>query len=137
MSFHLLSWWIRGVLELVMIYKWFNWSPRYGIGHDFFHLTGCLSLFLIFKSEFQQLEFGTQDFVVGLYAAMLFISTSAEIAFAFFFLKLRSIQESSENIYFASDDPKWIFVNRVTLLVVITVFIHLFYQSAYALKYFR
>ncbi|MGZ3807287.1 MAG: hypothetical protein ACXVCE_04315 [Bacteriovorax sp.] len=135
-SFHLLSWWIRGILEMVMIYKWFNWSPRYGISHDIFHLIGCGLLFFNFRQELSTLVFGTAAFLVALYLFMLFISTTAEISFAFLFLRLRTIQEKNENVYFASDDPKWIFVNRYTLSVVMVVYSHLFFQSYYALKHF-
>lgn len=39
---HLISWWNRGPLELLMTYKWFNWSPRYGIAHALVH-----ALFLV------------------------------------------------------------------------------------------
>ena len=133
--FHLLSWWTRGILEMVMIYKWLNWSPRYGIGHDLFHILGCLLFVNIFKQDFLTLIFGSQGFIVAIYILLLFISTTAEIGFACLFLKMRTIQESKENVYFASDDPKWVFVNRITLLVVIIVFIHLLYQSVYVLKY--
>ncbi len=135
-GFHLLSWWIRGSLELVMIYKWFNWSPRYGISHDLFHLIGCFLLLNHFRDEFALLQFGTQSFVVAIYVGMIFVSTIAEVAFAFLFLQMRTVQELRDNVYFASDDPKWVFVNRITLLVVVIVFTHLFYQSVYALKYF-
>lgn len=135
-GFHLLSWWVRGILELVMIYKWLNWSPRYGIGHDLFHITVLILFFTYFKQEFSELAIGSQGFLVGLYAKMLLVTTAAEVGFAVLFLKLRTIQESGENVYFASDDPKWIFVNRVTLVVVCIAFLHLIYQSVYALKYF-
>jgi thymidylate kinase len=67
---------------------------------------------------------------------MLFISTSAEITFAMLFMKFRSKEEVENNVYFASDDPKWVFVNRYTLSIVVIVFIHLIFQSFYALKYF-
>jgi len=52
------------------------------------------------------------------------------------FLKLRTIQEQMENVYFASDDPKWIFVNRYTFTIVTIAFIHLFFQSWYAWNFF-
>lgn len=134
--FHLASWWIRGVLELVMIYKWFNWSPRYGISHDLFHLAVCGFLSLYFKNEIMMLAFGSVAFLVATYIGMLFVSTLAELLFAFIFLKMRTIQEKNENVYFASDDPKWIMVNRLTLAVVIIVFSHLFFQALYALNFF-
>ncbi len=135
-AFHLISWWVRGLLEMVMIYKWLNWSPRYGISHDLFHLIGCSALLFNFRHELTTLSMGAEAFLVAIYLFILFISTTAEISFAFLFLRLRSIQEKNENVYFASDDPKWLFVNRYTLFVDIIVFSHLLFQSYYALKYF-
>jgi hypothetical protein len=134
--FHLISWWLRGLCELVMIYKWFNWTPRYGIGHDLFHLIGCGSLLFYFRDSMGSVAFGTTAFAAYLYILMLFISTSAEITFAMLFMKFRSKEEVENNVYFASDDPKWVFVNRYTLSIVVIVFIHLIFQSFYALKYF-
>lgn len=126
--FHLLSWWIRGPLELVMIYKWFNWTPRYGIAHDLFHVLGCGALLA------WALRGGDPQshLVAWVFAGVTIFSTLAEALFAFLFLRARSQQEEKENIYFASDDPKWIFINRVTASVVIPVYIHLVWQS-YAL----
>lgn len=135
-TFHLMSWWVRGLLEMVMIYKWLNWSPRYGISHDFFHLVGLGSLLYFFRNEVSSIDLGTHGFVVLAYIWMLFLTTTAEITFAMLFLRLRTLQEKNENVYFASDDPKWIFVNRYTLTIVVLAFIHLFFQSWYAWKYF-
>ena len=42
LALHLISWWIRGPLELVMIYRWFNWTPKYGITHDILHVLMLL-----------------------------------------------------------------------------------------------
>ncbi len=124
---HLLSWWIRGPLELVMIYKWLNWSPRYGISHDVFHICACSTALFWSGLSFQaQTPFNKLGFI---FATMVIFSTAAEILFAGLFLKFRSQQEESENIYFASDDPKWIFINRVTRIVVILVMAHLIFQS--------
>lgn len=131
---HLLSWWIRGPLELVMIYKWLNWTPRYGISHDLFHILLCGSL-LTFALKDLNLSNGAPLTVLALiFAGMIIFATCAEILFAFLFLKARSTQEEQENIYFASDDPKWIFINRVTLTVVIIVMIHLLLQSGWIIK---
>lgn len=134
--FHLLSWWTRGILELFMIYKWFNWSPRYGISHDFFHLFGLAALMFYFRHDIPTIAFGSRGFVVLSYICFLFLTTAAEITFAMLFLKLRTIQEQRENVYFASDDPKWIFVNRYTLMIVVIAFAHLFFQSWYAWNFF-
>jgi len=134
--FHLLSWWIRGVLELFMIYKWMNWSPRYGISHDVLHIIGLTALVTYFRHDIPTVAFGSQGFVVMTYIFLLFLTTTAEITFAMLFLKLRTIQEQMENVYFASDDPKWIFVNRYTLTIVVIAFTHLLFQSWYAWNFY-
>jgi len=133
---HLLSWWIRGSLELVMIYKWFNWSPRYGIAHDFFHMILLFILVIIYRYDVFLGSNGSINFLMLFYILFLFFTTSSEILFANLFLRFRSAQEQNENIYFASDDPKWIFINRVTKVVVTIVFIELIFQSIFVLNNF-
>jgi hypothetical protein len=116
--FHLLSWWARGPLELIMIYKWFNWTPYYGIAHDIFHFIVALILLL----SMGKFPINAQDpFTLAsyLFAFLILATTLFEASFAYLFLKARSQQEEKENIYFASDDPKWIFINRVTLTCVL------------------
>lgn len=130
LAFHLLSWWIRGPLELVMIYKWFNWSPCYGITHDIFHLISLISLIIINYHEIQ--NFGPINIMAITFVGMTIIATLAEILFAYLFFTVRSKEEEKENIYFASDDPKWIFINRLTFIVVCSVMIHLTLQAVYA-----
>ncbi len=129
-GFHLLSWWLRGPLELVMIYKWFNWTPKYGISHDLFHLLGLSSLWIYFYQEI--LSSSGLNLLAHAFVLVTIFATIAEISFAYLFLIIRSEQEEKENIYFASDDPKWIFINRLTLTVVIGVMSHLIIQSIYA-----
>ncbi|WP_413289281.1 hypothetical protein [Bdellovibrio sp. HCB337] len=131
---HLLSWWIRGPLELFMIYKWFNWSPRYGISHDIFHLALC-GYFLSQNWSEIQASLGTPiGNLATVFCLIIIFTTCAEILFAALFLRFRSQQEEKELIYFASDDPKWIFINRVTLSVVLVAMSHLILQSLYVLK---
>ncbi len=130
-AFHLLSWWARGPLELVMIYKWFNWTPRYGISHDIFHIVGLVSLYYINRENFINLTPMSNMALAFIFVTTL--ATVAEISFAYLFLKARSEAEEKDNIYFASDDPKWIFINRLTLTVVCGVMAHLICQAVYAL----
>lgn len=129
--FHLASWWIRGPLELVMIYKWFNWTPKYGIAHDTFHLLGITAFYFMNKSEFGALN--SMSNMALAFIFITFIATVAEISFAYLFFTVRSEEEEKDNIYFASDDPKWLFINRLTLLVVCGVMAHLICQAVYAL----
>ncbi len=133
-GFHLISWWLRGPLELVMIYKWFNWTPKYGISHDLFHLTGIAALWIYYHNSF--LALSGLNLLAHAFILVTVFATIAEISFAYLFLKVRSEQEKKDNIYFASDDPKWIFINRLTLTVVIGVMTHLILQSIYAFLVF-
>lgn len=113
---HLIGWWIRGPLELVMIYKWLNWSPKYGITHDL-----CQLVFYVVILGWAFLKTSNKDFAFyfafsfGIY---IIIQMIFEATFARLFLLARSEEEAKENIYFASDDPKWIFINRLTFLAV-------------------
>lgn len=127
--FHIVSWWIRGPLELVMIYKWFNWTPRYGISHDLFHAVVCAVLLATSWSQLAIYLNNSFGILALAFAVIVIFSTLAELLFAALFLRFRSSQEEAENIYFASDDPKWIFINRVTLTVVLIVMTHLILQS--------
>lgn len=115
--FHLISWWIRGPLELIMIYRWLNWSPIYGISHDLFHIiVGAL---LLIKG-WPEHAFSLWDFsdATLIFALLILITTAFEISFAALFLKTRSSEERNDHIYFASNDPKWIFINRLTRMAV-------------------
>ena len=116
--FHLISWWLRGPLELFMIYKWFNWSPRYGIAHDLFHFfTGLCILVMTFEmSVLNESAMALSAFILSV---LILLTTLFETAFAYLFKSTRTKEEEEQNIYFASDDPKWIFINRVTLTCVI------------------
>ncbi len=125
--FHLISWWLRGPIELFMIYRFFNWTPKYGISHDAFHIIGLL--FFLKKVAIHPVNLDAHNFIVWLFLIVTVIATVAEILFAYLFLKARSLEEEQDNIYFASDDPKWIFINRVTLTVVIFVMSHLLIQA--------
>lgn len=132
--FHLISWWLRGPLELVMIYKWFNWTPKYGIAHDLCHILGCIVCIFLFKNDFVQWPIDPISVAALVYILMVLFATSAEILFAAMFFSFRSQQEADENVYFASDDPKWIVINRVTLAVVVVVMSHLIWQTLFMLR---
>lgn len=130
--FHLISWWIRGPLELMMIYKWFNWSPRYGISHDIFHALILIGLFCYAVAQMDWLDADNRRQTASLFfAIVLIITTLAEALFARMFLSARSQEEEKDNIYFASDDPKWKKINNVTASVVYPAYIHLFLQTIY------
>lgn len=129
--FHLASWWIRGPLELIMIYKWLNWTPRYGISHDLFHIAGCTLFLYLAWPQLSWSELTPIGFASISYTFIILISTVAEIWFAYLFFTTRTAAETDDNIYFASEDPKWKFINRATASVVTLVYLYLFAQSIY------
>jgi len=133
---HLASWWIRGPLELFMIYKWFNWSPRYGIAHDLGH-TAFLVLIIAaaFLNSEISLWFATP--LAAIAALFIFVTvfmTLSETLFAFLFLQERA--KGEDLLYFASDEPRWQMINRITTTVVLIAYGHLFFQSILVAKLF-
>ncbi len=131
MSFHLASWWIRGVLEGVMIYRWKNWTPYYGIGHDTFHVFGFTAMVMMGRPELESL--GRFGVFIASFSVLIFYSTIIEGMFAYLFKSTRTKQEEDENVYFASDDPKWRRINRITLASVVVCLTHLAVQGLWLL----
>ncbi len=131
---HLLSWWLRGPLELMMIYKWFNWSPRYGIAHDLGHAAFLLLTIAtaFFTGEIAGWTVTPLTATVALYIFVTFFMTMAEALFALLFLNER--RKGEDLLYFASDDPRWQMINRITTTVVIIAYGHLFFQSLLVAK---
>ena len=95
-----------------MIYKWFNWSPRYGIAHDLFHLIGIIVLTILFWPS----HISDKTFISLIYAFSLMISVCFETIFAVLFLKIRG--EEKHKIYFADNSEQWRFVNQLTTFAV-------------------
>lgn len=127
---HTAVWWIRGILELFMIYRWFNWSPIYGISHDAFHLMG-LSVGISWASGQQgwnAMLAHPVDRIVFLFLQTTIFSTLSELGFASLFLMAR--QPGEEKVYFASDEPRWRIINGFTLAVVVLVYSQLLVQLA-------
>lgn len=110
---HTLIWWIRAPIELIMIYKTYNWSPRYGILHDLIHIMG---LMLGFYFLFTKGPFHGVDLVGIAYLCSSVLLISFEAVFAACFLYIRG--DIDHKIYFASDDIRWRFVNQSTSLAV-------------------
>lgn len=107
LTFHLISMWGRGLLELVMIYKLYNWSPRYGIAHSLGHavIVGALLLF----TPYPQLLI---EKIVFIYFFFVILTLACEVTFAVLFYGIRPKEETK--IYFASNAPQWQKVNQMT-----------------------
>jgi hypothetical protein len=131
---HLISWWVRGPLELFMIYKWFNWSPRYGITHDLAHAGFLVAVIAIafLNGEISDWFTEPKTSIAALFIFVTFLTTLAETLFAFLFLHERT--KGEDLLYFASDEPRWRMINRITTTVVIFAYGHLFLQSILVCK---
>ena len=125
LALHLVSWWARGPLELVMIYRWVNWSPRYGITHDLFHilmvLTGLGGALLADQGHPR-----LADQRVLLLAVVLVTLVCAEALFARLFFAARG--KGADLIYFADDSPRYRLINFLTWVFVIEMYGYQLYQ---------
>ena len=117
---HLVSFWMRGVVELVMIYKLFNWSPRYGISHSAAHaLLLLLGTFYVLTQNPTSLNLN--ELVVLTFLISIFICVCFEVLFAVLFFNIRSRGKYKEEhkVYFASDEPQWKRVNDLTKIALV------------------
>ena len=126
---HLLSWWLRGPIELVMIFRLFNWSPKYGIAHDLIHLLLILGSLAYWRPELGLLWSGTADGLVLAFLFVTIVTTIGEALFALKFWQIRSGAEAEDNLYFASNTSKWKAVNRMTAAFVSVAMGHLVLQA--------
>lgn len=127
--FHLVSWWIRAPIELVMIYKTLNWTPIYGISHDLFHGAVMIGLYFgMWPASWEASFSNPMSKIASLYILVTLFALVMEVTFAYLFRKTRGTAEGAHLIYFASDDPIYKFINRVTLFTVIVVYSHFVLQ---------
>jgi hypothetical protein len=127
---HLASWWIRGALEMVMIYRWFNWTPIYGISHDTLHNVVIMAgtFYACAKIGWESLHSTPIAFWCVFYLAILCFAMMAEVVFAALFLTTRGKGENK--IYFASDSSEYRMINRLTFIVCIVVYSHMIIQTS-------
>ncbi len=123
---HTLSWWSRGIIELSMIFKFYNWSPRYGITHDLLHVAGLTIGLVGFLTTTSLTTLSPQEVLVFAFLAVTIVMTVFEAAFAFLFRSIRG--DADHKIYYADDNPKWRFVNRLTQTALVIGIGHLLAQ---------
>ncbi|HUP56830.1 MAG TPA: hypothetical protein VM598_05210, partial [Bdellovibrionota bacterium] len=126
---HLASWWIRGPLELVMIYKWFNWTPVYGMSHDTLHCMGVFVATSLATSMvgFEALTSDPHAFWAWLFLSSISLAMMAETSFAGLFFGVRG--SGKDKIYFASDSEEWRTINRLTFAACVALYAHLAIQT--------
>lgn len=76
------------------------------------------SLILVWSFDSSLLDQSAMSKAALVMCFLILLTTVFETVFAYLFKAARSPEEEAQNIYFASDDPKWIFINRITLACV-------------------
>jgi hypothetical protein len=127
---HAFIWWLRAPIELAMIFKTYNWTPRYGITHDVLHGT-CLLLATLFTTRLWPST--TLNWMAYSYLIVTFFMLCFETSFAALFLTVRG--DKDHKIYYASDDPKWRFINWLTTIGVTIGLAHAATQAVMAICY--
>jgi hypothetical protein len=128
-TFLFLSMATRGIVELWMLYGPKNWSPLYGIAHDWFCMIGLFIFTLLawFAGESQTNLLTITLTVHAVVTALLFIP---EIHFAKYMHQYFHTK-GGDAIYFVPDEPKHKQILRITAGVdlFLTVYIPLFLFS--------
>lgn len=102
----LLSFLLRGVAELVVIYATHDWRCLYGISHN--ALTLVLAAFLFFQVPRQLLTADRRafGFLLIYVTTLIFESINA--------WQFSLLANPANGVYFAADTPHFAFVNRLT-----------------------
>ncbi len=97
-----LSFWIRGIIEMYMLYVAHNWIPPYGMTHDL--VTFFCALFFCFKYDSWSMEI-----VPLLFISTILISLLVETYYAFAFYQIMKGKTTGEDgEWFAHwGDPKY------------------------------
>lgn len=115
------NFWIRGMVEMFLLFKTKNWKPLYGISHNIFSFLLCASLLIFFRESF--------IFAEKLHLFAILISLCFETYFAFFFQKyVGEKTQGDEAIWFAnSEDPLFQFNLKVTRIAVTMLYLEIVY----------
>ena len=109
---HAASMWVRGALEMVMLYVTRNWRPPIGITHDVLCIVTVLVLIIALPLP---LDSAWGLFAPGLVFMLLF-SLLVEVLYAALFFKAVEGKTTGEKgIWFASEDEaRFKRINRIT-----------------------
>jgi hypothetical protein len=112
---HLVNFFFRGLAELWMLYITISWLPPYGIGHDLFSIGLITGLLLRSRGKLSELH-GAQNSAARRFLVSIRLGLVCEIILAWLFYRAT---EGRIGIYFASDDPHFAFINRLTWAIVL------------------
>ena len=133
--FYALNMWIRGISELLMLYKWKVWKPPMGIGHDIVCFLQTLTFLIIGFGAADLTNTTNQIFVA--YGVWVLISLCFEIKHAYsFFHAIKGKTTGEDGIWFADEDPKfrailwWTRLGNWTLGLSLALLVVLFHFDA-------
>ena len=111
------SMWIRGIVELLMLYHWKNWRPPYGITHNVFSLGLLIGGCIYFAPELAILTGSLSLWVLG-FIGFLIAAMICETYYAINFHETVKGQTTGDDgVWFASaEDAKFKRINRITSL---------------------
>jgi hypothetical protein len=109
---HAASMWTRGLLELVMLYRWKNWRPPYGIAHDAVCIATVLGLAAAFPGELT----GPLGWWGPAFLAALVVGLAVELVYAALFVKAVAGRTTGDDAtwFAAEDEARFRRINRLT-----------------------
>ena len=108
--------WLRGAVEMVMLYRTFNWRPPYGIGHDVACILLLLGVLGVHGGELLALSSSADRWAAAL-CALVLVSLAVEIHHAWsFFHAVQGRTTGPDGVWFADDEAEHFrAINRNTL----------------------
>ncbi len=111
---HAASMWLRGAVEMFMLYVTKNWRPPIGISHDVLCLVTVLGLAVGYRAELTVV--GPWGLFAPALVVMLLFSLVVEVLYAALFFKaIEGKTMGDKGVWFASDDDvRFKRINRIT-----------------------
>jgi len=112
---HAASMWLRGLVELVMLYRFRNWRPRHGIAHDACCIVTVLALAFVFRGELT----GALGAWGPVFVGMLVVALAVELTYAALFVKAVEGRTTGDDpTWFAADgEARFARINRLTAVL--------------------
>jgi len=102
----LLSFFLRGIAELVVIYATHDWRCLYGISHNALTLALAATLYFLLPSKLSATDRRFLGFLLIYIATLVFETINA--------WQFSLLANPANGVYFAADTPHFAFVNRLT-----------------------
>lgn len=117
--------WLRGVVEIYMLFVTRNWRPPYGIAHD----VVCIALLvggLVFVPDSRPSGTHPMDLWAALLLVLLLVSLVAEVLYAWLFHRAAEGRTTGhDGVWFAADSHRFRAINRLTAWLNVPLFLGL------------